>query len=56
MARIAGLVDNLHAQALSMNDAIKDQSTLLDGTIGTADSHQDKLDKHNRRAKKLLGR
>jgi synaptosomal-associated protein 25 len=56
MARIAGLVDGLHAQALAMNGAIKEQGSLLDGTIASAEEHNGKLQKNNRRANKLLGR
>ena len=56
MERLAGLVDGLHAQALSMNDAIKDQSGLIDQTIESAESQQSKLDKNNRRARKLIGK
>ena len=56
MGQIANLVEGLHAQALEMNTAIKDQSTLLDETIDSADSQQSRLDKNNRRARKLIGR
>lgn len=56
MAQISSLVDGLHAQALAMNDSIRDQSTMLDGSLQTAERHQDKLDVNNRRARKLLGR
>ena len=56
MARIAGLVDGLHAQALAMNGAIKEQGELLDGTIATAEEQGGKLQKNNRRANRLMGR
>ena len=56
MGQLSSLVGGLHAQALAMNDAIRDQNGMLDGTIASADKQQGKLDTNNRRAKKLIGR
>ena len=56
MSQLSGLVEQMHAQAMSMNAAIKDQSTLLDTTVESADRQQGKLDRNNNRAKKLIGR
>ena len=56
MGQLASLVDGLQAQALAMNDEIKNQSSLIDSTISSADRQQAHLDKNNRRARKLLGK
>ena len=56
MGQLSGLMDSLQAQALAMNAEIKGQSTLLDGTIESAERQEGKLDRNNARAKKLIGK
>ena len=54
--QLSGLVAGLHAQAVSMNETISAQSHDIDAALSSAVVQKERLDAHDGRARKLLGR